>query len=288
MSQNNNLNKVLRELRAAKNNMAAAEAEGGAGQWTVANINRQIANIERALGNRPTRSHGSPPRHKRRRGENIPNSRNYYDPIPYSPPALNRHGRPVAQGNNLGEREKGLQNKYKRALRSVKWTGYAAKLLHKQKTKKRTAATKTAKRGNAATAAQLRANANRQQKAAEGLRQRASARLQAIVSAIGNARKTRRLAITNSRRPRPRTPTPSPRSHAKYLKTLINFANKSEKPNNQYNIYRMREQLRILGQGQQPERRVSFNLTVAPNGRRSNAGNASNSSESVGNNNKNK
>jgi hypothetical protein len=50
----------------------------------------------------------------------------------------------------------------------------------------------------------------------------------------------------------------------------------------------MAEQLNNLRRGVQPARRVSFNLTVDPGGRRSNAGNESNSNESVGNKNVNK
>ena len=287
MSQNN-LNRILRELRAERNRLRAAEEAGGAGPVSAANVNRQIAEIERALDNRPTRSHGSPPRHKRRRGENIPNLQNYYGSIPYSPPALNRHGQPVPQGNNLGQREKELQNQYGRAIKRVRRTGLVAMALNKEKTKKRTAATKTAKRGNAATAAQLRANANRQERAAEGLRRRASARLHAISSALRNMYSTRRHAITKTRPPRARTPTPSPRSHARYLEGQSKRAAATGNPSNLYNARRMAEQLNNLRRGVQPARRVSFNLTVDPGGRRSNAGNASNSNESVGNKNVNK
>jgi hypothetical protein len=286
MSQNN-LNRILRELRAERNRLRAAEAQGGAGLVSAANLNRQIAEMEQALGG-ATRSHGSPPRRKRRRGENIPNLHNYYVSIPYSPPALNRHGRPVPQGNNLGQREKELKNQYERAMKRVGRTGWMASILVRERKKKRTEATKAAKRGNAATAAQLRANANRQEKAAESLRRRASTRLHATSRALTKVYTTRRRAITKTRPPRARTPTPSPRSHARYLEGEGRRAAATGKPNNLYNARRMAEQLNNLRRGVQPARRVSFNLTIAPNGRRSNAGNASNSNESVGNKNANK
>jgi len=68
MSNNQNLHNILRELRAERNRLRAAEAAGGAGQVTVANLTRQIANIERFLGVGTTVSTATTPVRSRKRG----------------------------------------------------------------------------------------------------------------------------------------------------------------------------------------------------------------------------
>ena len=270
-----NLNRAIAELREELARLREAEAAGGAGRVSANNVERQIAAL---MGS--TRSYGSPPRnvtpHRKRPRE----GRSFPNPIYYTEPAL-------SPGNNLGEKQRKLENLYGKSVKRTRRFGWAASVLEKEKTKKKTQATKKA-RTAPAEAAQLRANANRQERAAKRLRNIGRTNLQSISAFIRNARTMRRKMITGTRPPRLRTPTPPPSAHKRYLRGEHRRA-VAAGPNHAYSAARLAEQLRTLNNGGKPYRFVNFNMTLPPTGRESNrGGNSSNNNASVGNKNVNK
>lgn len=66
MSNNQNLNKIIADLRAERNRLRAAEAAGGAGRWTANNVNRQIAELERARNGATVSTATTPVRSRKR------------------------------------------------------------------------------------------------------------------------------------------------------------------------------------------------------------------------------
>jgi len=66
MSNNQNLNRIIAELRAERNRLRAAEAQGGAGRWTANNVNRQIAELERARNGATVSTATTPVRSRKR------------------------------------------------------------------------------------------------------------------------------------------------------------------------------------------------------------------------------
>jgi hypothetical protein len=66
MSNNQNLNRIIAELRAERNRLRAAEAQGGAGPVSVANLNRQIAELERARNGATVSTATTPVRSRKR------------------------------------------------------------------------------------------------------------------------------------------------------------------------------------------------------------------------------
>jgi hypothetical protein len=275
MSQNN-LNRLIAELREERNRLRAAEAAGGAGAVSANNINRQITELERRR-NGNTRSYGSPPRNvtpyrkRPREGRSFPNTNNHYN-IPFSP------------GNNLAIRQRKLEALHTKAWSRKNRFGWAASVLEKEKTKKKTQATKKA-RTAPAEAAQLRANANKQERAAKRLREVGRKNMLAITAMIRNVVTSRRKAITKTRPPGLKTPTPPRTAHKRFLE---GERRRAFEAGNKYAAKRMTEQLNALYEGRKPYRFVNFNLTLAPTGRESNPGGNSNNNASVGNKNNNK
>lgn len=267
----NNLNKVIAELRAERNRMRAAEAAGGAGPVSANNINRQITELERRR-NGNTRSYGSPPRNvtprpkRQRKGKAFYNTNNHYN-MPFSP------------GNNLGQRQRKLENLYTKSVKRTRRFGWAASVIEKEKTKKKTQATKKA-RTAPAEAAQLRANANKQERAAKRLREVGRKNMTAISALIRNVRTSRRQAITKTRPPGLKTPTPPRTAHKRFLE---GERRRAFEAGNKYAAKRMAEQLNALYEGGKPYRFVNFNMTLLPTGRESNPGGNSNNNASVGN-----
>lgn len=272
MSQNNNLNKVIAELRKERNRLRAAEAAGGAGAVSANNINRQIAELER-VRNGGTRSYGSPPRNvtprppkRQRQGKAFYNNNNHYN-MPFSP------------GNNLGQRQRKMETLYGKSVKRTRRFGWAASVLEKEKTKKKTQATKKA-RSAPAEAAQLRSNAKRQENAAKRLRAMGPANMQVISRLIRNVRTSRRRAITKTRPPGLKTPTPPRTAHKRFLE---GERRRAFEAGNTYAAKRMAEQLNALYEGGKAYRFVNFNMTLLPTGRESNPGGNSNNNASVGN-----
>lgn len=270
MSQNN-LNRLIAELREERNRLRAAEAAGGAGAVSANNINRQITELERRR-NGTTRSYGSPPRNvtprpkRQRQGKAFHNTNNYYN-MPFSP------------GNNLVIRQRKLETLYGKSVKRTRRFGWAASVLEKEKAKKKTQATKKA-RSTPAEAVQLRANAKRQENAAKRLRAVGPANMQVISRLIRNVRTSRRKAITKTRPPGLKTPTPPRTAHKRFLE---GERRRAFEAGNKYAAKRMAEQLNALYEGRKPYRFVNFNLTLAPTGRESNPGGNSNNNASVGN-----
>ena len=268
MSQNNNLNRILRELRRELRELREAEAAGGVGRRTANNVARQIAELEGS-----TRSYGSPPRNvtprpkRRREGKAFYNTNNYYN-MPFSP------------GNNLALRQRKLANLYAKSVNRARRFGWAASVLEKEKTKKKTQATKKA-RTAPAEAAQLRANAKRQENAAKRLKKIGPANMQVISRLYRNVRTSRRHAITKTRPAGLKTPTPPPTAHKRFLE---GERRRAWQAGNTYAAKRLAEQLNALYEGGKAYRFVNFNMTLPPTGRESNpGGNSSNNNASVGN-----
>ena len=267
MSQNN-LNRLIAELRRERNRLRAAEAAGGAGPVSANNINRQIAELTGA-----TRSYGSPPRNvtprpkRQRQGKSFYNNNNHYN-MPFSP------------GNNLAIRQRKLEALHTKAWSRKNRFGWAASVLEKEKAKKKTQATKKA-RTAPAEAAQLRANANKQERAAKRLREVGRKNMLAISAIIRNVVTSRRRAITKTRPPGLKTPTPSRTAQKRFLE---GERRRALEAGNTYAAKRMAEQLNTLYEGGKAYRFVNFNMTLPPTGRESNpGGNSSNNNASVGN-----
>lgn len=265
MSQNN-LNRILRELRRERNRLRAAEAAGGAGPVSANNINRQIAELTGA-----TRSYGSPPRNVTPRPKRQRQGRAFYN---------NNNNLPLSPGNNLGQIQKKMENLYVKSVKRTRRFGWAASVLEKEKTKKKTQATKKA-RSAPAEAAQLRANANKQERVAKRLRAVGPANMQVISRLHRNVRTSRRRAITKTRPPGLKTPTPPRTAHKRFLE---GERRRALEAGNTYAAKRMAEQLNALYEGGKAYRFVNFNMTLPPTGRESNpGGNSSNNNASVGN-----